>query len=89
MKSHGLLFRAKIATAGSNSDESSNVPSEMVTYPSRPLFRPKIGLPQLGQNTRVTGLPAFEVKVCSPIGPDILKRVTGTSRIVTATTASV
>jgi hypothetical protein len=31
MTSHGFRFRAKITTAGSNIDESSNVPREMVT----------------------------------------------------------
>ena len=54
MTSHGFLFRANTTTCGSSVDESSNVPTLIVTYPSIPLLRPKIRLPQVGQKTFVT-----------------------------------
>ena len=56
-ESQDLRFREKITTCGIRPAASSITPNEIVTCPGIPLLRPKIGLPQRGQNTRVTALP--------------------------------
>ena len=75
--SHGLRFRAKMATLGANPDESSITPRETVTNPGIAVLRPRIGLPQEGQNTRVTTLPASDDNVYSRTSPLSSKRSVG------------
>lgn len=75
--SQGLRLRAKMVTTGSNMDESSSVPSEMVTKPGIAVFRPRTGLPQDGQKTRVTSFSASDLSLYSRTGPRMLKRSIG------------